>query len=513
MLQPQRKQEGKTNHNMEKKNEFSTEDLLSNLQSHSIRGAKITMAAQGLKLLIQIFSITVLARLLEPSDFGVVAMATIFTGLLTVFKDGGLSMATIQKDEITHAQVSNLFWINTSFGLALTVMTTIVSPLAALLFSEPRLTMVCIAIGLSFTISGLAVQHEAILRRQMKFTTLAMVDVTAMATGTLATIIAAWYGAGYWSLVAMPLIISITQSILYWTKCNWRPSGIKKGTGVRPLLRFGANLTGANLIGYLASNITPFFVGTLGGSHHLGLYSRANTLVSIPSTQLLIPVMNVAQPGLARIATDRERLRRTAISLLRKIGIASVFIAISIQVMADWIVLAFLGTNWMEATNYLRILAVFAIVEPLMAAIAMILIASGHAAPLLKLKIISLVLVGSSVLIGSHWGAIGVTISFAATGLIIRTPIFIWMACRHLPFRQSEFYYALLPIFLVGAVTGLLLLGARQYTNELSAISGIAIYTALTFAMYLSGCMANKYTRNECINLFGHLKMFNPRKI
>lgn len=490
---------------MEKDKAFSTEHLLIDLKSHSIKGAKIAMTAQGIKLLIQILSIAALARLLEPSDFGVVAMATIFTGLLSVFKDGGLSMATIQRDHITHAQVSSLFWINASFGLALTITTIIASPLIALIHAEPRLTLICIAIGLSFTIGGISVQHEAILRRQMRFKALAVTDVTAMTTSTVAAIIAAWYGAGYWALVAMPLLASLTQCILCWINCSWRPSGISKDTEIRPLLQFGANLTGANFIGYIASNITPFFVGLLGGGHQLGLYNRANTLISIPSTQLLVPVMNVAQPALARIASDSERLRTTAISLLRKIGIASIFIAISIQIMADWIVLAFLGPNWIEATYYLRILSVFAIVEPLMAALAMILIASGHAAPLLRFKVVSLVLVAISILLGSNWGAIGVAVSFATTGLLIRTPIFVWMACRYLPFRQSEFYKTLMPILAIGTITGLLLLGTRQYTSNTHAFSGIIIYTIATFTVYFAGCMTNSHTRCECLSLLSYL--------
>lgn len=485
-----------------RKNPFSTDHLLKDLKAHTVRGTAVTAIAQGIKFALQLISIAVLARLLTPADFGLVAMVTLMTGLLGIFRDGGLSAATIQRQDVTHAQVSNLFWINAGLGLALAILMVALAPVLTKIYDEPRLTWICIALSASFLIGGLSLQHESLLRREMRFKALAYIDVLSLACGIAAGIASAWAGWGYWALVVMPLSTTATQVVLIWFASDWRPGRLRRGTNVRPLLRFGANLTGANFIGYIASNATPFLVGLLGGAHQLGFYNRANTLTAIPSTQILPPVMNVAQSALARVSSDPERFRRAALSLIRKICLLAMFVTVTMAVMADWIVDIFLGPGWVDAVPIFRMLAVFSLVEPVATVATLMLIAAGRADAVLKWKLITLAIISASLAVGAFWGVAGIIASYALSGLFVRLPLYLAYVSRHLPISKIDFSKAMLPYLTLALALLLVLVLIRNHYTPESALLGIGIYLPISAAIYLLCGLCIKPVRLEILDLY-----------
>src|ERR1019366_9440315 len=160
---------------------FSTEHLHADLKGRSVRGGLLTLTSQGTQFLLTTTSAVVLARLLTPTDFGLVAMVTAITGLGQAFADLGLSEATIQRTEISHDQVSALFWINVAIGLGLTLITVTMAPVLARFYREPRIVNITLLVSLTFLIGGLRVQPDALLKRQMRFLSLAIRDVAAYA--------------------------------------------------------------------------------------------------------------------------------------------------------------------------------------------------------------------------------------------------------------------------------------------------------------------------------------------
>jgi len=143
----------------------------------------------------------ILARLLTPHDFGLVAMVTTVTSFLRVFKDAGLSIATVQRERITHAQVSNLFWINIAVSILGTLILAASAPVIARFYHNPRLITITLLLSTTFLISGSTIQHQALLKRQMRFKALALIEVGSMAVGVLIGILMALRGYRYWSLV------------------------------------------------------------------------------------------------------------------------------------------------------------------------------------------------------------------------------------------------------------------------------------------------------------------------
>src|SRR5207248_3564572 len=180
---------------------FKTDHLLTNLKGHTISSGAVTVSAQGAKFLLNMASTMILARLLMPRDFGLVAMVMTVANFLRVFKDAGLSIATVQREKITHAQVSNLFWINVGVSALCTLIVAASAPLIGSFYHNSRVIEIALLLSLTFLISGLTVQHQALLKRQMRFKALALIEVGSMAVGVLVAVVMALMGYRYWSLV------------------------------------------------------------------------------------------------------------------------------------------------------------------------------------------------------------------------------------------------------------------------------------------------------------------------
>lgn len=491
---------------------FSNQHLEGNLKAHSVRSVGFTVSAQGLKLLFQIVSITVLARLLQPADFGLVAMVAVFTGLAIAFMEGGLSMATIQRPHITHAQVSNLFWINVGLGLMLCVVYVVASPAVAWIYGEGELVGIMSALSLFFLIGGLSVQHEAILKRKMDFRALAVIEVVSSFFGVAVAIAMAWYGFGYWSLVGQQIATIAVMSLMRWRAAHWVPGWLSRGSGTRSLLGFGLNLTGANFVGYFATNITPFGIGLVGGAQPLGLYDRSFKLTSIPSKQLLPPVFNVFQSALARVAEDAPRLRSAIVSLSGKIALTTVFVTMVMVVMADSLVVVLLGDGWDDAVLMFQLLATFSVVTPITTFTAISLVAIGESKALLKWKVITFFILLVAIAIGSIWGVMGIVIAHAISGFFIRMPLFLAYSTRFLPITLTDHLRALVPSLLMGLVTGLLLIALRTVYEPNNPVLALLAFSAIGGALYLGLALCVRRTRQDIVELLGYVQTTLRRK-
>ena len=330
---------------------FSTEHLHTDLKGRSVRGGFLTLTSQGTQFLLQSIATVTLARLLTPMDFGLVAMVTAITGLGQAFADLGLSEATIQRERITHDQVSTLFWINVAIGLALMLITIGLAPVLAWFYREPRLTAVTLVASMTFLIGGLRVQHDALLRRQMRFRSLAIRDVAACLISVPAAIIAAWKGAGYWSLLVLPLTFNLTQMILSWLAVGWIPGLPRRNTRVGSLVAFGGKVAASYLICNITRSADNILIGWHWGAGPLGLYSRAYNLLLLPVRQLSAPASSVAIPAFSRTQSDPERFARYYLRAVSLILWITLPIFGFLFVGAVPVIVVVLGRKWIEAAS------------------------------------------------------------------------------------------------------------------------------------------------------------------
>ena len=423
---------------------LGTDHLQKDLNSRSISGGVVTLSAQAAKFVSTLASTAVLARLLSPSAFGMVAMITSVTGFLTVFKDAGLSMATVQREKISHAQVSNLFWLNAAISAVLGLIVILSAPLIAWLYRTPQLVGLTMALSVTFLLDGLTIQHVAILSRQMRFKDLARIEVGSMLFGQVTGIVMAFCGCRAWSLVGAAVATSLSGIGLTWGISRWRPQMATALVGTRSLVAFGASLTAANCLGYFTRNMDNFLIGRFYGPESVGIYSRAAVLLRRPVDQLMGPIGAVVLPMLSRLQGNPERYRRTFLQIYESIALVGFPFTGLLLGLARPIVLVLLGPKWESAADIVAAFSVATLYAPLVSAACWLFESQGRGKELLISSSILSPLAVASFFVGLPWGALGVAASFSISGVLIRLPILFYNAGRSGAVTRKDLWTVLL---------------------------------------------------------------------
>lgn len=398
---------------------LTTEHLQPDLRGRSVRGGLLTFTSQGSQFFIQSVSTVVLARLLTPAEFGLVAMVSAITGLGQAFADLGLSEATIQRKDITHEQVSALFWINGAIGLGLTLITASLAPVLARFYREPRLIGITLVMSLTFLIGGLRVQADALLKRQMRFSSLVVRDITSSAIAVCLAIVLAKQGLGYWALVALPLTLNLAQMALSWLMVNWKPGMPRREANVGSMIAFGGNVAASYVLLNVMRSADNILIGRYLGAAPLGLYSRAFNLMMMPINQLNLPVTSVAVPAFSRIQEDPERFARSYLRTVNLMIWISAPIVGFLFVAAEPVTVLILGNKWRGAAPVFQILAISALGQLLHASTLWLFVSRGQSGRLLKLSLIVSPIFIGSYLIGLPFGIKGVALSASLVQLAV----------------------------------------------------------------------------------------------
>jgi PST family polysaccharide transporter len=445
--------------------------LQADLGGRSARGGAVTMSAQVFKFVFSTAATIVLARLLTPQDYGLIGMVVIITNFAGMFQYMGLSTATVRWSELNHKQVSTLFWINLGLSAAIALLTLASAPLAAWFYREPRLVWITSGYAVSILLTGMYIQHEAILMRQMRFAAVAIVEIAALLIGFASAIVAAWYGAGYRALVLNQLVMTLVTLFGIWAVCRWRPGLPTPGVGVRSMLSYGGNLTGFNFMTYLARNLDNVLIGKFWGAYQLGMYSRAYQMLLMPMQQINAPLVAVAVPALSRLADSPERYRAAFLKILEKIAMITMPGVVFMIATSDWLVLFVLGPQWREAGRIFMLLGVAAIVQPVTRTALWLFTTQGRTREIFRWGLIGGVISIVSIVAGLPWGATGVAASYAVTDLLVATPLLFWFVGRKGPVRAGDFYRTIAPAACASVFALGLLFGCRSWLEEFSRLS------------------------------------------
>ncbi len=386
---------------------FRTDHLHDDLKGRSVRGGAATLGGQAANFVLKLGSTAVLARLLTPADYGLIAMVTAVTGFVEIFKDAGLSMATVQQAQINHRQISTLFWFNLGLSLLLMLVVIALAPGVAWFYGEPQLLLVTIALGAMFPLGGLTIQHGALLRRQMRFGTLASIDVASNVVGVAAGITAAAFGARYWALVAMMAASGVASAALVWITCPWLPSLPRRGTGVRPMLNFGVNLSLAQLLILVRRNGDNILLGSFWGALSLGLYTKAYQLLLFPLQQFAVPFNAVAIPVLCRLQSEPRRFRSYYLRLVEILATFTMPMVAFTFVSADAVIISWLGGEWAAVIPIFRALIGAGIVAAISDLGASVFQSLGRTDKQLRANLYAGVFFVAAFFVGLQWGAIG----------------------------------------------------------------------------------------------------------
>ncbi len=465
------------------KAKFDGKLLKKDLKKRSISNGIITICSQFIRLILQIGSLTVLARILTPEDYGLVAMIAVVTGFVAMFNDLGLSMATIQREEVTHAQLSNLFWINITIGTVTTCFVFCLSPLISWFYNEPRLTMINLCLSLIFVITSFSSQHRALMQRQMRFLELSYIEILAMLLGVTVAIVGAIKGASYWAIVAMQLVIPLVTTLGVWCICDWRPALPRKKTDTRKMISFGLNVTGFDMINYFSRNLDNLLLGKFYGSSVLGIYNKAYQLMMLPIQNIRSPLNQVALPGLSSLQNDPTRYRKYYTQLISLLAFVSMPLTVFMCICSKEIILLLLGTQWIEAQEIFRVLAITAFIQPIATTRGLVLMSLGASQKYLKWGILNSTVVVIAFCVGLPWGAIGVATGYSVANYAILIPSLIF-CFKDTPLNPTLFFKAIskpaIASISMGAVVlftkSILVVNSLLLTAIYCLVEGVIIY-------------------------------------
>src|SRR6266508_4228912 len=339
-------------------------------------------------------------------------------------------------------------------------------------------------------LGGLGSQQEALLRRQMRFTALAAVEITTMLTGVAIAVVLAWYGARYWSIVVGQVAAEVAFTTGVWMLSGWRPSVPARASGVRSMLVFGGNFTGARVINYCARALDKLLIGRFWGAHQLGLYSRAYQLFLLPMDQISAPIAAIAIPALSRLTDSPERYRQAYIRLVEKLAMITMPMAAFLIATADWLVLLILGSQWSEVSTIFAWLGLAGLIEPIAGTAGWLFISQGRTWEQFRWGFIGGTLMMISVILGLPWGAAGVAASYSLTAMFLTTPLLVYFVTRTGPVRARDIYRAIAPPACASFSGLIVLLLFRKVfvvaSPVLGLIAGIAIMI-LIVTLVLSG--------------------------
>ena len=427
---------------------------MKDIKEKTIRGGAARLIGQALKSLLRLGTIIVLARLLDPSDFGIVAMVTVVTGVFEVFATGGLSAAAVQKPEISDAEISTLFWFNIAIGVLLGLLCIAAAPVLSSFYSEPETALVMIAIAPTFVINATAVQHMALLQRHLRYTTLAAIEVGSEIVTGIVAIFMALAGFGYWAVVASVITGPLVLTIGAWVTSGWLPGLPRNVRDVYPMLRFGGTVTLNGLVVYVAYNLDKVLLGRYFGPAVLGIYGRAYELINLPTRILNTSIGAVAFSSLARLQREPARLKTYFLKGYSLVVSITLPATIACAVFAHDIILVTLGPNWTAAAPIFRLLAptilVFSIINPL----GWLLQSIGMQERSLKIALVLSPLVICSYLVGLPYGPSGVALAFSTMMVSWLVPHICW-ALHGTNISVWEFFSAAGRVLAAGTVAAI----------------------------------------------------------
>jgi PST family polysaccharide transporter len=409
---------------------LGTDRLLSDLAGHSARGGVLNIFSDGVQLVLGLISTLVLARILAPSDFGLVAIVMSITTFVSVIRDFGLPMATVQRETITHAELSALFWLNLKLTALVALVVAALAPAIAWFYGESQLTGITLVTTVGIFVMGLSTVHLGLLRRQMRFGAITGIETCGVTAGVVTGIAAALLGGGIWALVLQQLTTDVTTGAALWLISRWRPGPPRRASevgetdseGMRSMVSYGKYLTCARMVNYLGTNLDIVLVGKFAGAGSAGLYQKAKLWAGLAFWQLYSPLTDILVATFSRLQPDPSRYRayfRKAVMGLYFITAPAMTFAV---VEAREIIMLLLGPKWSAAVPIFRVLAVGAFAGSVTLVARWAYLAEGSTKRQFMWSVISTPVLIAGVVTGLWWGALGVACGYAAAMCLLAFP-------------------------------------------------------------------------------------------
>lgn len=427
------------------------------LRSKVKNGLKWTFVDQILSQIIFLIFGIFLARMVSPSVFGTIGMITIFSNFAVLFIDLGFSAALIQKKKVTNDHYSSVFWFNLGIGLLMYVFFFCCAPYISLFYKQAELTVLIRVICLSFIITSLASVQSNLLIKNLQFKKKVIINWIAMIVGYTIAFVLAYQGYGTWALVWMTLATAIVNTFLYWITASWMPLFLFDWSKIKELSHFGLNFIGDTSVNYWSRNYDNFIIAKVLGSHDLGLYSRAYSLMLLPLRNVTTIVTKVMFPAFSQKQNDLTMLKKYYLNIILYIALLTFPMMIGLSLVAKEFVLLFFGQQWAAMIPILSILSGLGALQSIVSLNGLIYNSLGKVAIAFKVSLFTNVVLIVAFTIGVNYGLKGVSWSYLIASLLLFIPIYN-TAIKQLNITLIEVFRNLKGILLATAAMAIVLM-------------------------------------------------------
>jgi len=460
-----------------------------NLKKNAISGLKWSTTARIGRQVLQFITLIILARLLAPEEFGLMASAMVVIGFANVFRDLGISAAIIQRLEVTDELFSSVFWISALFGIILMFLLIIFAPIIANFFNVNSLIPILRVLSLSFLFSGFSIVQQAMLEKTFKFKNIAIFELSATFLGAIIGISLALLNYGVWSLVYQNLVFSFTLSLLILISLPQKPRFYFSFIEIKSIANFSGNLAGFNILNYFVRNADYILIQKFLGEQQLGYYTLAYRLMLYPMQNVTAVITRVMFPVLSKIQQDNYKFRDIYTKLANSIALLTFPLMLGLIAVSDNFVLIVFGSKWEPVASLILILAPLGLIQSIYTPAGMIYQAKGRTDWWFRWGIFTGVLFITAFWLGLKWGVIGVAFAYLIANILTFYPGLL-IPFKLISLKVYDFMVSFKRTFIISLIMFLVVLFSKfvlnvyiEFTESLiySVIIGLLVYSGLSF--------------------------------
>jgi O-antigen/teichoic acid export membrane protein len=474
------------------------------LKAQAISGVKWTTLSTVVTTILQLLQLAILARFLDPSAFGLMALVMVVIGFSQAFLDMGISNAIIHKQEISRDQLSTLYWVNVLAGFILFCIISISAPFVASLYEQPELTELIAIVALTFIIQPFGQQFMVLWQKEMRFSEIAKIDIVNKSISLIVSVYFAYKGYGVYALVYGTLagIVSQTVQFMYKGLKEYRPSFVFKLGEIKEFLSFGAYQMGEKMINFFNKEVDTLLIGKLLGVETLGIYIIAKQLIMRPA-QIINPIITkVTFPTMAKVQDDTERLKNIYLKTMNYLSSVNFPIYAFLFIMAPDLVPLIFGEKWNESIIVVQILSIFGAIRSTGNPIGSLLLAKGKANWGFYWNLGLFFYIPLGIYIGSFWSLEGISYSLIILQLSLIVPNWYFLVKPLCKAKFIEYHRQIIIPILISVFTSFILLNLSYFFNNLFykiiVISGLG--------MVLIFLLNYKFNKDFLINISNMIK-------
>jgi len=456
------------------------------LKQKVISGVKWTTLAAIIIGVLQLSQLFILARLLSPSEFGIIAIIMVIVGFSQIFMDMGISNGIIHKQDVTHKQLSTLYWLNILSGISLFILLNLLANPIANFYKMESLNEYIYLLSFAYLIIPFGQQFMILFQKEMKFDIIAKIDIFSYIIGFITTVSLAYTDYGIISFVYGILLFFIIRTVLFVINGikEHKPSFYFKHKEAIFFLKFGMYQMGEKFINYFNTEIDVLIIGKILGPHSLGLYSIIKQLILKPIMLINPIITKVSFPLMAKYQNKNRIIRKIYMNIINSVSSIMFPIYLTMFFMSNEIILLFLGEKWIDSNMILKILALYAILRTIGNPVGALLMAKGRVDIGFYWNLALLFIFPLFIYIGSLYNLIGVTISLLLLGILLFIPNWYFQVYNVCKIKFKFYFTNIFNIFLINMISVTISYFSVIYLKIHSLII-LFIFLIIYFLIYL----------------------------